>query len=334
MQNYFNLIIERLEQGKSLASLTVIEQDGSTPRGSCSKMLVEKGQEGTVGIWGHIGGGLLEEKAMEGAVETIRDGLPRIMDFDLNEEMQARDEMLCRTNKVKVLAELFSPVDLDFFLNYQEEWKLRKQVFVSINLADGTRRLLNEAVAEPDRALIKKVVKKRSSCSVSHKSKEYFIEYKPVVPRLILVGGGYVGLCTAKIMNMTGFELVVIDDHQDYSNQSRFPEAEAVMVKQEYKDCFADVDVDQDSYIVILTYNHQNDCTALAQALRTKAGYIGMIRSRAKRDIIYEALQEQGFSKTELERVHCPIGFPIKAETPQEIAVSIAAELIAVRRGG
>lgn len=337
MHDYFNLIIERLEQGKSLASLTIIEQNGSAPRGAGAKMLVEKGPEGAVGIWGSIGGGLVEARSMEGAMETMADGQPRIMEFDLSGEMAAGADMICG-GEIKVLAELFSPVDLDFFLNYQEEWKQRKPVFVSANLADGERRLLDENAAEPDKALasalIKEALKQRGSCLVKRKSKQYFVEYRPVVPRLILVGGGHVGYYTAKVLHMTGFELVVIDDRQDFSNQTRFPEAISVLVKPEFSDCFTDLNIDKDSYIVILTRGHLYDSTALAQALRTPAGYVGMIGSRTKRNAIYESLQAQGVTKAELERVRCPIGLDIKAETPQEIAVSIAAELISVRRGG
>ena len=332
MHDYLNLIIERLEQGKSMAGLTVIEQNGSTPRGTGSKMLVEKGSNEAVGIWGSIGGGLVEAKAMEVAMQTIGDGQLRIIEFDLSGEMRSGAEMICG-GKLSVLSELFSPVDLDFFLNYQDGWKIRKPIFVSINLADGERRLLDEKVLEPDQILIKAAKKQRNSCLVSCQGKDYFVEYKPVVPRLILVGGGHVGLYTAKIMHLTGFEFDVIDDRQEYSNRSRFPEAKSVLVKPEFENCFVDLDIDKDSYIVILTHGHLYDCTVLTQALRTKAGYIGMIGSSTKRNAIFETLGDQGFSTMDLERVHSPIGVQIKAETPQEIAVSIAAELIAALRG-
>lgn len=332
MRNYFNLIIERLEQGKSLAGLTVIDQDANASYTAGAKMLVEKQGTGAVSIWGGIGGGNMEKQARHGALQTMQDGLPRIMDFDLGDELRDLAGLECG-GKVRVLAELFSPVNLDFFLNYQEEWQQRQPVFVSINLANGERKLLDEKKAEPDKALIRSALKQRGSCLVSRKGKDYYVEYKPIVPRLILLGGGQRSFFTARLASMLGYELIVVDDRQDFCNQSRFPEALALLVKPGFQDIFADLEVDQDSCLVIMTRAPQFDYLALTQALATSAGYIGMIGDACKRDEIFAKLLEQGVEASVLKRVHCPIGLPIGARTPEEIAISIAAELTRLRRG-
>ena len=100
----------------------------------------------------------------------------------------------------------------------------------------------------------------------------------------------------------------------------------------EFADCFRDILMDENAYAVILTRGHAHDAVALEQALATGAGYIGMIGSRRKRDAVYDALRRKGVSDAALARVHCPIGLPIGAETPGEIAVSIVGECVAHRR--
>ena len=98
------------------------------------------------------------------------------------------------------------------------------------------------------------------------------------------------------------------------------------------KDCFKQLQIDKDSYIVIVTRGHMFDLTTLKQSLKTDAYYIGMIGSRRKRNIVYETLKKDGFTIDDFNKVHNPIGLEIGAETPEEIAVSISAELIKVRR--
>jgi xanthine dehydrogenase accessory factor len=122
-----------------------------------------------------------------------------------------------------------------------------------------------------------------------------------------------------------------MDDRIEFANLERFPEASEIMVIEDYDTAMAGLDIDNDSFIVILTREHKYDRTILEQALKTGAGYIGMIGSVKKRDKIYDALVDKGLDRKELERVHCPIGLPIAAETPAEIAVSILAELISER---
>jgi xanthine dehydrogenase accessory factor len=124
---------------------------------------------------------------------------------------------------------------------------------------------------------------------------------------------------------------VVLDDRSDFANKERFPKADRIIVIPSYENLFSGLDIDQDSYLVIVTRGHLHDKTVLEQSLRTKAGYIGMIGSRRKQHLVYEELLEKGFTEDDLKRVHNPIGLDIHAETPEEIAVSIVAELISAR---
>ena len=130
---------------------------------------------------------------------------------------------------------------------------------------------------------------------------------------------------------MVGFQTVVIDDRPAFASQDRFPQAD-IMVIDNFA-CLPALAVTPDSYLVIVTRGHLHDQTVLEQVLQTEAGYIGMIGSRRKRDLVFADLQAKGYKTADLQRVHAPIGIPIEAETPEEIAVSIVAELIQVRAG-
>ena len=161
---------------------------------------------------------------------------------------------------------------------------------------------------------------------------EIFVE--PVVsdPVLYVFGAGHISRQIVPVASRVGFQVVVIDDRADFADTSHFPEARDIyqLPFEEVMDRFS---IHELSYLVIVTRGHMHDKNVLAQALKTEAGYIGMIGSSRKRDIIYEKLLEEGFTEKDLSRVHSPIGLDIGAETPEEIAVSIVAELIMVRRG-
>ncbi len=133
------------------------------------------------------------------------------------------------------------------------------------------------------------------------------------------------------MLSLVDFFTVVVDDRADFANRERFPSADRIVVPDSFAGAFGDLSVDEDSYIVIMTRGHLHDRTVLEQALRTRAGYVGMIGSKKKVAETFRALQEEGFSPDDLARVHAPIGLSIGAETPEEIAMSIAAQLIQVR---
>ena len=162
---------------------------------------------------------------------------------------------------------------------------------------------------------------------------DFFIEPLNSAERLYIFGGGHVGYHLARMAGMVGFEYVVIDDRPEFANSERFPQAAQCIVEAPAK-MAAQLDLGADDYVVIVTPGHAHDYDVLKNLIRKPARYIGLIASKVKRRDIYTKLkQDDGITDSELERVHCPIGLPIKAETPEEIAVSILAELIQVRRG-
>ncbi|OPZ71286.1 MAG: putative xanthine dehydrogenase subunit A [Firmicutes bacterium ADurb.Bin456] len=145
-----------------------------------------------------------------------------------------------------------------------------------------------------------------------------------------IFGAGHVSQRIAALSETVGFRTVVMDDRAEFANRERFPEPVEIRLIDSFRK-LPDLDIDGDSYLIIVTRGHLYDKIILEQVLRSGAGYIGMIGSRIKRDLTYEELIKQGFRLGELARVYSPIGTSIGAETPGELAISIVGELIMVR---
>ena len=160
---------------------------------------------------------------------------------------------------------------------------------------------------------------------------EIYVE--PILPQPVcyLFGGGHVSLAVARLAGAAGFGVVVVDDRPRFANRERFPEAAAVYA-DEWEKVFPQLAVNESAYLVIVTRGHKDDMRVLRWAVATPARYVGLIGSKRKVIEIYKILESEGVPRETLERVHAPIGVEIGALTPEEIGVSIVAELIAVRR--
>ncbi len=159
---------------------------------------------------------------------------------------------------------------------------------------------------------------------------EVFVE--PILPQpmLYVFGGGHVSMAVARAATAAGFGIGVVDDRETFANQERFPMAQDIYTS--YEDAFEKIHPNAASYLVIVTRGHKEDMRVLAWAVRTEARYVGMIGSKRKVLSVYRALENEGYKPEEFERVYAPMGLEIGALSPEEIAVSIAAELVAVRR--
>ena len=149
-------------------------------------------------------------------------------------------------------------------------------------------------------------------------------------PVVYIFGAGHVSRQLAPLVRRVAFKVVVIDDRDVFANRERFPEADEVIVS-EFEHCFDRLKIDDSSFIVIVTRGHLYDGYVLEQAVKTRARYVGMIGSKKKIRILFQHLMEKGVHRDTLDRVCAPIGLDINSETPEEIAVSIVAQLIKVR---
>ncbi|HEX7895508.1 MAG TPA: XdhC/CoxI family protein [Terriglobales bacterium] len=160
---------------------------------------------------------------------------------------------------------------------------------------------------------------------------DIFIE--PVLPpaALYIFGAGHVAVNLYRTAKNAGFDVTVVDDRENYANRERFPEATEV-VAEDFEKAMARITPAENSFIVIVTRGHRDDMRVLRWAVQTRARYVGMIGSKRKTITIFRELVKEGVPEHLFERVHAPVGFDIGAITPEEIAVAITAELIAVRR--
>jgi xanthine dehydrogenase accessory factor len=162
---------------------------------------------------------------------------------------------------------------------------------------------------------------------------EVMVEIVEAPVSLLIVGGGHIGLSLATIGEHVGFSVAVMDDREMYANAERFPMADYVAAG-DFTQLLADFPIGRNTYVVMVSRGHKQDETALRAVVTRGAGYVGMIGSKRRVSTVLRHLAEEGYPLEALERVYTPIGFDIGAETPEEIAVSIIAEMIAVRRNG
>ena len=160
---------------------------------------------------------------------------------------------------------------------------------------------------------------------------EVFVECIAPQPAALIFGGGHISKSLAKVLDLAGFRVSVIDNREAFANRERFPEAAEVHAA-EYEDVFPVLAVNESTYIVIVTRGHRDDMRVLRWAVNTQARYIAMIGSRRKTISVVKELEKDGIPRSAFERVSAPMGLEIGAVSPEEIAISVAAEMIAMRR--
>lgn len=343
MKQLIEKLCSFLEAGEDLAVATILTRSGSAPRTAGTKMIIRANGE----IFGTIGGGLVEARAQETAREIFHTRQSRTFVFDMTGAHADTMDMICG-GEVEILLEYISAIEDNrtVFEAWQDALKTGRPCLLVTPLVTEThnqagQRCLLHADAScfgpvplPEdvrQALLAETISSRYSTMLSLDQRVYFVEPSYAPATLFLFGAGHVCQPTAALATMVGFNIVVLDDREEFANRSRFPKADQIVVVPSYDDCMSHLDIDDHSYLVIISRGHRHDQSLLRQALQTGAGYIGMIGSRGKRDKIYRNLLAEGVPQETLDKVYAPIGMAIEAETPEEIAVSIVGELIKVR---
>lgn len=340
----YSAILDCLKTGEPAILATIISTSGSTPASALSKMLVKQGGAYSVGT---VGGGCMEGDVILKARKLLESEVPsaEILTFHLNEH-DAEHGLICGGT----LHVLLEPLGKEHTSLYQEllSGKDRGDDNIVATLIDPQGRVLEKRILTefpPDslitRALasqsfrseeiIPSVMKRSDTLRLSTESGEVIFEPIAGTPRLVIVGGGHVSKSLCRAAAMVGFSVSVLDDRSRFANPERFPDASRTLVV-DFNDAFAEIPLTASSYLVIVTRGHAYDEIVLAQALASPAMYIGMIGSKRKVLTAFGHLRERGIGEIDLARVHAPVGIDIGAVTPEEIAVSIVAELIAIRR--
>lgn len=342
MREILDQVVEELEAGGDFALLSLVSESGSTPRAVGAQMLVRA--DGSIA--GTIGGGLLEATMMKAAAEALGDRRSRVTSMELTgDDVSSAEKMVCG-GKAQVLVARISAGDRAL-LEICREIKLavadRRRAWLCTilppeNEGEVTFCLLGEdgsirGSAPCDAASLRELVGEalRHGTALLPDGRAVVVEAIEPHFQVVICGAGHVGAALAPVARWAGFAPVVLDDRPEFADQQRFPDAESVTTLDSFDEAFSGLDVGPHTYVVVVTRGHTYDLSVLRQALRTEAGYIGLMGSRTKRKRIYDALRADGFGDGDLDRVHSPIGLAIGAETPGELAVSIVAEMIQVR---
>jgi xanthine dehydrogenase accessory factor len=326
MKAFVREVAGLVRAGESFVLVTVVESSGSTPRSSGAKMAVR--DDGS--IIGTVGGGLAEARACRAGQEMLRsgagDGEARLMFVDMTQELAANSDMICGGG-LSMLLELAASGG-DCARAYEKLDGLMRQGVAStlVTRIEGgdTPRVTGHFVEEG---------RPESDVPVFTRGDGPMSLAEPFIPpaSLYIFGAGHVSRFTARVAAMVGFRTVVLDDREDFANRERFPEADEVVVLPSFAGCCDGFKDDAEAFVVIVTRGHLHDRNVLAEALRTKARFVGMIGSSTKRNQVYDSLLADGYTQADIDRCHSPIGLPLGGRTPEEIAVSIVGELIQVR---
>lgn len=348
MKEIFQGAVEALRAGRPVALSTIVSGSGSLPMSRRSKMLVH----GDGGMAGTVGGGCLEAEVYAAARQALEAGQGRVAlrRFVLTEEQAGAEGLNCG-GTVEILTEALSPGPVEQVLTGCVEVLERRVPAVLATslsgpavpgpgklLVDGDGRRIG-SLGEPgaDAQAAERARKLLGSDTLLVEDLpgggRIFFESLPVTPRLILYGGGHISRETARVAAGAGFHVVVVDDRPAFASPQRHPEAHETRVIA-FDRALEGLSVDGETYLVVVTRGHAHDETIVRQVLRGPAAYVGMIGSTRKVAIMKRHLREEGFTDEELDAVHAPVGLEIGADNPGEIAVSIVAELIAVRRRG
>jgi xanthine dehydrogenase accessory factor len=326
----FSVIVDYLERGSGGVLATVARRTGSAPRDVGAKMFV--GDDGT--MLGTVGGGRLEADAYAKAMEMM--GRPSTVILSINMEARTIEDpdMLCGGN-VDILLEPVTIRHLELYRSIKECREKREPavLFTRFGAQGFAKALLRKdgtilGDLPDDNTVDQRVL--TFDRREPELTGDFFIEPIRVIVPLYIFGAGHVSQCLARIAKITDFYVTVIDDRKEFANMERFHDADSVIVGA-FRDTFCALEFTGNEYAVICTRSHEYDALVLEEVLQKQTKYVGMIGSSRKVKIIMDRLREKGFHDSITGAVHTPIGIAIDAETPQEIAVSIVAEMIKVK---
>ena len=306
MNNIFTTLLYQMEKHHDTVLCTIVADSGSTPRGKGAQMLV--GAEGL--LCGTIGGGAVEGQSIELGKKLLQERRSAVHEYKLHHNDTEDIGMVCGGDVT---------VHLQFIAADDAAWcalagdvlrriALRQPGWLVLALNGGAPALQDGADTDG----------------------EHFALPLPIGERAILFGAGHCSLALCPLLTTVGFRVTVVDDRAELVTKERFPTADAVVCCD--LDRLADtVPVGGEDYVVVMTNGHSHDFAVQEQVLRGEYAYIGVIGSRSKTASVNARLRDAGISEEAIATVHTPIGTAIKAVTPEEIAVSIAGEMICVR---
>ncbi len=316
----------RLTNGENLVLVTVTASSGAAPRGTGARMLV--GSKGR--ICGTIGGGAVEYRSQQIAAEVLKSKTSGERNFSLTREDVQNLGMICG-GAVNIFFNYLSASDPEIIaLTKEAEARFQEGAdlwLISDITAGGKLCLADRHNTEFAPHLI------RHPHRVQEDGRDFYIEQIAFSERVFIFGGGHVAQEVEPVLSHVGFRCVVLEDRPEFAKPELFPSAEKVMLV-DFNRIGAYVSIGSQDFVCIMTRGHASDTVIQAQVLPCHPAYVGVIGSRRKAAGVRQKLHDEyGLSDELLDQVTTPIGLDIQAQTPEEIAISIAAQLIAVRAG-
>ena len=332
MKELFATARKSMEEKQNLVFVTTISSSGSSPRGAGSKMLVL--ENGT--SYGTIGGGNVEYVSIQHAREVLKQKQSCTRGFALHPDQVADLGMICGGDVV-IFFQYISWENQDFYdlcTRILKSWDKNENTWLIFDITEETvwkaglyeeqEGLTGLGISDPSPLLQTKAVQKVLD------GRKYYCEPLVQKGRVYIFGGGHVAQALVPVLARLEFRCVVFDDREAFSNPQVFPEAEQCILG-DFNRISDYLSIQPQDYVCIMSRGHQYDYLIQKQILTTPAYYIGVMGSRKKKEVIRQKLLADGFSQEDISRITTPIGLDILAETPEEIAVSIAGQLIAER---
>lgn len=339
MRRLFQRLQEVLGNGDGAVLVTVIASSGSTPRGAGSRMLVKADGR----VCGTIGGGAVEYRAEQIAVEAIKEKTSYVKGFTLTKNQVSDIGMICGGDVV-VYFQYISPEDekaRDYCTQVLAALERDEDSWIVLDITDATcwqaglydhTDGLTGIGGGGQAPTLPREMFGTTARQYEVGGRKYYVEPLVRAGQVYVFGGGHVAQELVPVLTHVGFRCVVMDDREAFANPQVFPDAQETVVGDMGK--IADyLTIKEADYVCIMTRGHKADYEVQRQVLACHPRYIGVIGSRNKIGAVTEKLLADGFSLEEIQSCHMPIGTRIYAETPAEIAISIAGEMIAVRAG-
>lgn len=356
MREVYEEVARLTAQGEKVATATIVRTKGSTPREVGAKMLVRK-----TGISGTVGGGCGEADAWREALLAIDSNKTSVVVADLTEDIDLKSRGVCGGIFDILIEPWTSPVQVETVIKALDRpdriavlsvvqgrgfasTPSARLIVYSDAATEGTlgQDTLDRLVVNPARSALVKgksetktidfEAKSANGATVTARAEVFFEVFVPA-PTLIVCGAGHIAVPLATFAKELGFTVVVLDDRASFARAERFPTADRVIVGG-FESELAKMPVHADTYIVLVTRGHSFDVEALRSVIRNDPAYIGMIGSKRRVWAVFKLLHDEGISIEDIKKVYAPIGLDLAAETPAEIALTIAAEMVKIRRGG
>lgn len=342
MDDLFAKAAELVRAGRRFALAVVLDVNGSAPQVTGARAVISESGE----IWGTLGGGIAEAEAQRHAVAACASGRPVLLDLELQHEYSREALAICGGH-MRVLVDPSAAKDTASYKRATEA-RQRGERGALVTLVCETPELqvsvhwvpesgLADAPVFPGAECIRACVARGTAqCLASTRGESMLALVEPVVPNpvLLIAGGGHIGQSLAQWGVLLGFDVTVVDDRPEFSDPARFPKGVTAHCRN-IPETVAAFPITRDVYIVLVTRGHKHDAEALEACIHSPAAYLGMIGSKRKVAMIRKDFLASGLAtEAEFDRIYAPIGLDIGAVTVPEIAASIAAQLVAVRRKG